>query len=106
MKTNKPKVFGLVPGQPTTGTVELVSGSQILEMAAALTRGDYFRVDQTSGTIAWWPVKNLHPQIMGNKPADRRAWLREATGLKSPPYGERIWREIIAFLPDVTGGAS
>jgi hypothetical protein len=76
------------------------------EMADALARGHYFRVDLDSGVVAWWPTCNRYPQIMSNKPIERRAMLRTATGLRQPvaSYSEAVWLEIVAMLPDVTGG--
>jgi hypothetical protein len=71
-------------------------------IADALIREYYFRVDQDSGTVAWWPACNLYPQLMPNKPADRRAMLRTATRLRRPAYSVELWQEIVALLPDVT----
>jgi hypothetical protein len=73
------------------------------QLAEAMTRRDYFRVDQASGTVAWWPTGNTYPQIMRNEPADRRAILRTVTRLRRPPYSVELWQEIVAMLPDVTG---
>jgi hypothetical protein len=66
-----------------------------------MTAADYYRVGDS---VAWWPAENQRPQIMWDKPADRRAWLRSATGLRRPPYSDSLWREIVSLLPDVTGG--
>lgn len=72
------------------------------EMADAMIRGDYYRVDTASGTVALWPVRNQRPQIVRNAPADRRAVLRSVTKLRRPPYSEELWREVVSMLPDVT----
>jgi hypothetical protein len=68
------------------------------DLAAALARKDYFRIGDAR--VAWWPTSELYMQIMRDAPADRRAMLREASGLRRPPCSEALWRDVVARLPD------
>jgi hypothetical protein len=72
------------------------------ELADAMIRAGYRRqLYFKRWRVAWWPADNRYPQRMWNKAADRRAMLREVTGLKRPPYRAALWEEMVMLLPAI-----
>lgn len=72
------------------------------DLADTMIRANYRRqLHRGHWRVAWWHPDNFYPLIMRNGTADRRAMLREATGMRRPPYSAETWQEIVMLLPAV-----